>query len=63
MSVARVGVATTKYREYIWVAGGMTGERKKPLSRVVECYNSKTDQCVFVILLYICVFYILFFVK
>ncbi|XP_075969781.1 uncharacterized protein LOC142972487 isoform X2 [Anticarsia gemmatalis] len=44
MSVARMAVACAKYREYIWVAGGMTGEKKKPVCKIVECYNSKTNE-------------------
>ncbi|XP_052757570.1 uncharacterized protein LOC113517602 isoform X1 [Galleria mellonella] len=44
MSVARMAVACVKYREYIWVAGGMTGEKKKPVCKIVECYNSKTNE-------------------
>ncbi|KAM3963093.1 uncharacterized protein ACR2FA_002859 [Aphomia sociella] len=44
MSVARMAVASVKYREYIWVAGGMTGEKKRPVCRIVECYNSKTNE-------------------
>lgn len=49
MSVARMAVAVVKYRDYIWVAGGMTGEKKKPVCKIVECYNSKTNE--FVLLL------------
>ncbi|CAB3242471.1 unnamed protein product [Arctia plantaginis] len=44
MIIARMAVACAKYREYIWVAGGMTGEKKKPVCRIVECYNSKTNE-------------------
>ncbi|XP_053625412.1 uncharacterized protein LOC128683624 isoform X2 [Plodia interpunctella] len=44
MSVARMAVAAVKYRDYIWVAGGMTGEKKKPVCKIVECYNSKTNE-------------------
>ncbi|XP_060810818.1 uncharacterized protein LOC106137997 [Amyelois transitella] len=44
MSVARMAVAAVKYREYIWVAGGMTGEKRKPVCKIVECYNSKTNE-------------------
>ncbi|XP_045491629.1 uncharacterized protein LOC123691345 isoform X3 [Colias croceus] len=44
MGVARMAVAAVKYREYIWVAGGMTGEKKKPVCKIVECYNSKTNE-------------------
>ncbi|CAH0406392.1 unnamed protein product [Chilo suppressalis] len=44
MSVARMAVATVKYRDYIWVAGGMTGEKKRPVCKIVECYNSKTNE-------------------
>ncbi|GBP42882.1 Alpha-scruin [Eumeta japonica] len=44
MTVARMGPAAAKCREHIWVAGGMTGERHRPVSATVECYNSKTNQ-------------------
>ncbi|CAH0721805.1 unnamed protein product, partial [Brenthis ino] len=44
MLTARMAAATAKYRDYIWVAGGMTGERRRPLCSSVECYNSKTNQ-------------------
>lgn len=44
MGVARMAMAAVKYREYIWVAGGMTGEKKNPVCKVVECYNSKTNE-------------------
>ncbi|XP_061712454.1 uncharacterized protein LOC133521482 isoform X1 [Cydia pomonella] len=44
MSVARMAAAAAKYREYIWVAGGMTGDKKRPVCKVVECYNSETNQ-------------------
>ncbi|CAG9783879.1 unnamed protein product [Diatraea saccharalis] len=44
MSVGRMAVATVKYRDYIWVAGGMTGEKKRPVCKIVECYNSKTNE-------------------
>ncbi|CAG9114554.1 unnamed protein product [Plutella xylostella] len=39
-----MAAAATKYRYYIWVAGGMTGEKKRPLCSVVECYNSNTNE-------------------
>lgn len=44
MAIARMAVACAKYREYIWVAGGMTGEKKNPVCKIVECYNSKTNE-------------------
>ncbi|XP_049867248.1 uncharacterized protein LOC126367662 [Pectinophora gossypiella] len=44
MGVARMAVAAVKYRDYIWVAGGMTGEKKKPVCKIVECYNSRTNE-------------------
>ncbi|XP_045532147.1 uncharacterized protein LOC123719519 isoform X4 [Pieris brassicae] len=44
MGVARMAVATVKYRDYIWVAGGMTGEKKRPVCKIVECYNYKTNE-------------------
>lgn len=46
MAIARMAVACAKYREYIWVAGGMTGEKKNPVCKIVECYNSKTNEWV-----------------
>lgn len=39
MSIARVGPASIKYRELIWVAGGMTKSKKELFSRDVECYD------------------------
>ncbi|KAJ0180647.1 hypothetical protein K1T71_004051 [Dendrolimus kikuchii] len=44
MGVSRMAVACAKYREYIWVAGGMTGEKKRPVCKIVECYNSRTNE-------------------
>ncbi|XP_030027173.1 uncharacterized protein LOC115445154 isoform X2 [Manduca sexta] len=44
MGVARMAVACAKYRDYIWVAGGMTGEKRRPVCKIVECYNSKTNE-------------------
>ncbi|XP_069365689.1 uncharacterized protein [Maniola hyperantus] len=44
MSTARMAAAVTKYRDYIWVAGGMTGEKRRPVCNIVECYNSKTNE-------------------
>ncbi|XP_052737831.1 uncharacterized protein LOC112047458 [Bicyclus anynana] len=44
MSTARMAAAATKYRDYIWVAGGMTGEKRRPVCISVECYSSKTNQ-------------------
>ncbi|CAH2086267.1 unnamed protein product [Euphydryas editha] len=44
MSTARMAAAVAKYRDYIWVAGGMTGEKRHPVCANVECYNSKTNQ-------------------
>ncbi|XP_063821915.1 uncharacterized protein LOC135071949 isoform X1 [Ostrinia nubilalis] len=44
MGTARMAVAAVKYRDYIWVAGGMTGEKKRPVCKIVECYNSKTNE-------------------
>ncbi|CAG4988814.1 unnamed protein product [Parnassius apollo] len=44
MNVARMAMASVKYRDYIWVAGGMTGEKKNPVCKLVECYNSKTNE-------------------
>lgn len=47
MCVSRMAVACAKYREYIWVAGGMTGNKKKPVGKSVECYNSRTNEFVY----------------
>ncbi|XP_064071769.1 uncharacterized protein LOC113399806 [Vanessa tameamea] len=44
MGTARMAAAVAKYRDYIWVAGGMTGKKRHPVSASVECYNSKTNQ-------------------
>ncbi|XP_050345745.1 uncharacterized protein LOC126770390 [Nymphalis io] len=44
MGTARTAAAVAKYRDYIWVAGGMTGKKRHPVSASVECYNSKTNQ-------------------
>lgn len=46
MGTARMAAAVAKYRDYIWVAGGMTGEKRHPVCANVECYNSKTNQLV-----------------
>ncbi|XP_024944577.1 uncharacterized protein LOC107271498 isoform X2 [Cephus cinctus] len=39
MQTARVGLASAKYQDLIWVAGGMTRSKKEPLLREVECYD------------------------
>lgn len=39
MQTARVGPASVKYRDLIWVAGGMTKSKKELFSRDVECYD------------------------
>ncbi|XP_043787863.1 uncharacterized protein LOC122712356 [Apis laboriosa] len=39
MQIARVGPATVKYRDLIWVAGGMTKSKKELFSKEVECYD------------------------
>ncbi|XP_046596989.1 uncharacterized protein LOC124294665 [Neodiprion lecontei] len=39
MFTARIGPASAKYQNRIWVAGGMTKSKKEPLSREVECYD------------------------
>lgn len=44
MNVARMAMGCLKYRDYIWVAGGMTGDKKRPVSKIVECYNSRTNE-------------------
>ncbi|XP_067005095.2 actin-binding protein IPP-like [Anabrus simplex] len=43
LGVGRMGVAATKFRELIWVAGGMTCSKKSPLSKVVECYDTRQN--------------------
>jgi hypothetical protein len=53
MGVARMAVAAVKYRDYIWVAGGMTGEKKRPVCKIVECYNSKTNEYILLYLTYV----------
>ncbi|KAK2583127.1 hypothetical protein KPH14_009152 [Odynerus spinipes] len=39
MCTARVGPAGIKYRDFIWVAGGMTKSKKELFSKDVECYD------------------------
>ncbi|XP_076386689.1 uncharacterized protein LOC100877623 isoform X2 [Megachile rotundata] len=39
MQTARIGPASVKYRDLIWVAGGMTRSRKELFSKDVECYD------------------------
>ncbi|XP_054006973.1 uncharacterized protein LOC128891506 [Hylaeus anthracinus] len=39
MQTARVGPASVKYRDLIWVAGGMTKSKKELFSKDVECYD------------------------
>ncbi|KAL2716917.1 uncharacterized protein V1478_012617 [Vespula squamosa] len=39
MCTARVGAAGIKYRDFIWVAGGMTKSKKELFSKDVECYD------------------------
>ncbi|XP_017788462.1 PREDICTED: LOW QUALITY PROTEIN: uncharacterized protein LOC108571007 [Habropoda laboriosa] len=39
MQTARVGPASVKYRDFIWVAGGMTKSKKELFSKDVECYD------------------------
>lgn len=39
MFTARIGAAGIKYRDFIWVAGGMTKSKKELFSKNVECYD------------------------
>lgn len=39
MCTARIGPAAAKYRELIWVGGGMTKSKKEPITKEVECYD------------------------
>ncbi|CAK9823145.1 unnamed protein product [Anthophora retusa] len=39
MQTARIGPASVKYRDFIWVAGGMTKSKKELFSKDVECYD------------------------
>ncbi|XP_023288873.1 uncharacterized protein LOC105696745 isoform X2 [Orussus abietinus] len=39
MYTARMGPASAKYQDLIWVAGGMTKSKKEPISKDVECYD------------------------
>ncbi|XP_063983605.1 uncharacterized protein LOC135165826 isoform X1 [Diachasmimorpha longicaudata] len=39
MHTARIGPASVKYGNYIWVGGGMTISKREPLSRDVECFD------------------------
>lgn len=43
LNLERTGAAATKYRDTIWVAGGMTGSRKTPLTYTVESYDQKQN--------------------
>ncbi|XP_031349993.1 uncharacterized protein LOC116175822 isoform X2 [Photinus pyralis] len=40
----RMGIACSKFRNYIWVAGGMSGSKNNPVSSLVECYDVKKNQ-------------------
>ncbi|KAK9295619.1 hypothetical protein QLX08_010110 [Tetragonisca angustula] len=39
MQTARIGPASVKYRDLIWVAGGMTKSKNELFSKDVECYD------------------------
>ncbi|XP_011308672.1 uncharacterized protein [Fopius arisanus] len=39
MHTARIGPASTKYGNYIWVGGGMTISKREPISKDVECFD------------------------
>lgn len=41
---SRMGMACAKYRDYIWVAGGMCGSKRNPLTNVVECYDTRKNE-------------------
>lgn len=44
MLKARMGVACAKHGDKIWVAGGMSGSKKTPLTDCVECYDIEKNQ-------------------
>ena len=39
LETGRMGIAVTKFKDLIWVAGGMTASKRNPLCRNVECYD------------------------
>lgn len=41
LNVERTGVAVAKYKDTVWIAGGMTSSRKTPLTSSVESYDPK----------------------
>ena len=43
LETGRMGIAATKFRDLIWVAGGMTASKKSPLCRNVECYDPQRN--------------------
>lgn len=49
MNAARIGPATSQYRELIWVGGGMTNSstKKEALTREVECYDPLSNWYVY----------------
>lgn len=53
MQTARVGPASVKYRDLIWVAGGMTKSKKELFSKEVECYDPMKNLLVVFVTLYI----------
>lgn len=44
LRIPRMGIACAKYRDYIWVAGGMTGVKRAPLCDDVECYDPRSNE-------------------
>lgn len=44
LKTARMGVACAKYRDCVWVAGGMVGSRKYPLCNYVEVYDGRKNE-------------------
>ncbi|GLV32430.1 uncharacterized protein CBL_00861 [Carabus blaptoides fortunei] len=44
MKTPRMGMACAKYRDCIWVAGGMCTTKRNPLTGSVECYDAKRNE-------------------
>ncbi|GLH00302.1 Ring canal kelch protein, partial [Gryllus bimaculatus] len=43
LAVGRMGMAATKFRDFIWVAGGMMSLKSTSLSSDVECYDTRRN--------------------
>lgn len=49
MIEGRMGLAAAKFRDLIWVAGGMTGNRKRKVTHSVECYDTRRNMLVLLV--------------